>query len=82
MKQQLPYKHLHTTHDSLTKSIIHKAKRQRYAIQNSLHGGEKTQASNPKEGYLPLLYPRKVASLSEEEEKEKPRNGISTYTGP
>lgn len=31
---------------------------------------------------LPLLYPRKVASLSEEEEKEKPRKGISTYTGP
>ena len=26
--------------------------------------------------------PRKVASLSKEEEKGKPRNGISTYTGP
>ena len=52
-------------------------------ISSPRHSREKPQASKPKEGYyLPLLYPRKVASLSEEEEKEKPRKGISTYTGP
>ena len=47
------------------------------------HSRVKTQASKLEEGYysLPSL-PRKVASLSEEEEKEKPRKGISTYTGP
>ena len=46
------------------------------------HSRVKTQASKLEEGYysLPSL-PRKVASLSEEEEKEKPRKGISTYIG-
>ena len=46
------------------------------------HSRVKTQASKLEEGYysLPSL-PRKVASLSEEEEKGKPRKGISTYIG-
>ena len=44
--------------------------------------GRRPKQAIQRRGTSPLLYPRKVASLSEEEEKEKPRKGISTYTGP
>jgi len=44
--------------------------------------GRRPKQASWRRGIPPLLYPRKVASLSEKEEKEKPRKGISTYTGP
>jgi hypothetical protein len=35
--------------------------------------GRRPKQAIQRRGHLPPLYPRKVASLSEEEEKEKPR---------
>ena len=44
--------------------------------------GRRPKQASWRRGIPPPSLPRKVASLSEEEEKEKPRKGISTYTGP